>query len=94
MADTSVVEHRPDLREYHLVEGGTVVSAVGYEQSRGTVVLMYTVTPEEFRHRGRAGRLVGQVLDQLASEPVRVVVRCPFARRWQAERGTRPDGVA
>ncbi len=93
MADKSVVEHRPDLREYHLVESGTVMSILGYEESRGTVVLMYTVTPEEFRRRGRAGRLVGQVLDQLASEPVRVVVRCPFARRWQADRGPRHDGA-
>ncbi len=94
MTTDPVVQHRPDLREYHLVESGTVVSTVGYDRGHGTVVLVYTVTPEEFRHRGHAGRLVGHVLDQLAGEPVRVVVRCPFARRWQAERGTRPDGVA
>lgn len=81
-----VVRQRPDLQEFHLLDGEDVVSVVGYERRGASVVVLHTATPEPLRHRGYASTLVEAVLAELEREQAHVLIRCPFVRWWQGPR--------
>ncbi len=83
---SALVHHRSELQEYHLLDGGEVVSVLGYDQRGDTVVLLHTATKEHVRGRGYAGALVQEVLADLSARKVHVVVVCPFVRWWQSSR--------
>ncbi len=76
------VEHE---QTYELVVDGQTVSVVGYEQRGTTVVLLHTATVPEFRNRGLATQLVGEVLEDLRARQLTPSVVCPFIRAYLRE---------
>jgi len=54
-------------------------------RDEGTIDLHHTFVPEEHRHRGIAGAVVGRALEHAREKGLRVVATCPFVRSYLDE---------
>ena len=79
-----VIRRDEQSKQYELVVDGLVVSVVGYDEHDGRTTLLHTATQPEWRGRGHATSLVGQVLEDLRSRRSPYVASCPFVRAYIA----------
>jgi uncharacterized protein len=78
------VEFRNDeaQRRYELVVDGSVASYADYDLDGTVMVLPHTVTDPASRGQGRAGQLVGQVLDDARARGFTVVPACWYVAQF------------
>lgn len=88
-------EFRNDEQQgrYELVVDGSVVSYADYELRDQVMVLPHTVTDPAARGQGRAGQLVGQVLDDARARGLAVVPACWYVAQYIDEHAEYADLV-
>jgi predicted GNAT family acetyltransferase len=72
----------PDELRYEARLDGAVAGRVEYDVVDGAVELLHTEVDPAFEGQGVGSRLAAGVFDDLRGRGVKVVVRCPFLRRW------------
>lgn len=74
-----VVTDNREASVFELRIDGQTAAGLLYKKSGRRVTLLATSVFPEFRGRGIAGALIGQVLDMLRAERRTVTLSCPFA---------------
>ena len=78
----------PSLSRFELAVDGQA-AFLNYERAPGTLRLMHTEVPQEFRGRGFGQMLVKGALERGRAEGLRIVAVCPFVRAYLRKH---PDG--
>jgi predicted GNAT family acetyltransferase len=74
-----VVTDNTEVGAYELSIDAQTAAGLLYKETGARVTLLATSVFPEFRGRGIAGALIGQVLDMLRAEGRTVTLSCPFA---------------
>ncbi len=78
--------NEPDASRYALLEDGERIGVAEYELRDDAIVFTHTEVDESKREKGMASRLVSAALDDVrANSDLRVIVTCPYIRRWLPE---------
>jgi predicted GNAT family acetyltransferase len=83
---TLTVVNEPDASRYALLEDGERIGVAEYDLGDDAIVFTHTEVDESKREKGMASRLVSDALDDVrANSDLRVIVTCPYIRRWLPE---------
>jgi predicted GNAT family acetyltransferase len=83
---TLTVVNEPDASRYALLEDGERIGVAEYDLRDDAIVFTHTEVDESKREKGMASRLVSDALDDVrANSDLRVIVTCPYIRRWLPE---------
>jgi predicted GNAT family acetyltransferase len=77
-----VVRRDDDRHRYEVLVDDAVVGHLAFKERPNAVVLVHTETDDAAQGQGLAARLVRATLDDLRARGRRVVVRCPYVRRF------------
>lgn len=79
MTDDDIrIEDHPELGRYVLTVDGRDAGVMTYHDASGRRVVEHTEIDPAFEGRGLGSRLARHVLDDIRSQGLRVVPRCPF----------------
>jgi len=70
------IKHRYELA----VDGH--IAATYYEIADGVITFVHTEVPPELGGKGVGSKLVKGALDQVRSDGLKVIARCPFVKGW------------
>jgi uncharacterized protein len=77
------VRDNPDEDRFEAVdESGVVAGFAAYRRSADRIVFTHTEVDDAFEHHGVGSTLVGQALDSVRGDGLRVVAQCPFVRSY------------
>jgi predicted GNAT family acetyltransferase len=76
------VRDDPEAHRYEIVEGDRVLGIAAYEHRGDTLVFTHTEVDQDSGRSGLGGTLVRGALDDVRSQGIRIVPRCPFVRGW------------
>jgi predicted GNAT family acetyltransferase len=71
------VTHLPDQSRF---ESGAAY--LTYRENDGTFDLQHTIVPKEMEGQGVGGELVRAAVEYARSAGLKLVVTCPFAKKW------------
>lgn len=64
---------------------GDLVAFLTYRVDGDRLVILHTEVPDALGGHGLGGELVTEAVELARSRGLRIVPRCPFARRWLSE---------
>lgn len=76
------IEHDPKGHRFFLEVAGGTAELVYRKVDERTVDLTHTAVPEAAAGQGIAGQLAQAAFDWARSTGTRLVVTCPYVRRW------------
>jgi len=93
MAAQTTVDRREDC--YVLLDGDEEVVVMAFEPAgEGVLALTHTITREDRQGEGLAGRLVGEVLDELRARGLRLRPDCAYVASYLERHPDQQDLVA
>jgi predicted GNAT family acetyltransferase len=76
------VRNDPEAGRYEIVEGDRVLGVAAYEHRGSTLVFTHTEVDQDSGRSGLGSTLVRAALDDVRSQGITIVPRCPFVRGW------------
>ena len=76
------VGNDPEAHRYEIREGDRVLGIAAYERRGNTLVFTHTEVDQDSGRSGLGSTLVQSALDDVRSQGLEVVPRCPFVRGW------------
>jgi uncharacterized protein len=76
----AVVNNRTQHRYELAVDGH--VAATCYELADGVITFVHTEVPSELGGKGIGSKLIKGALDQVRSDGLKVIARCPFVKAY------------
>jgi hypothetical protein len=93
MEDIRIVRNETEQR-YELFLDDELAAFTEFASSDDAVIFPHTVTVDEFRGRGLAGKVVRFALDDIRARGERIVARCPYVARFIDEHPEYSDLLA
>jgi predicted GNAT family acetyltransferase len=83
-ADSAAIRvvNNPEAKRYEIFVGDTLAGFTTYRLNPGTVVALHSEVFPEFEHHGLATILAQATLDDIRSQGLEVVPRCPFVAKY------------
>jgi predicted GNAT family acetyltransferase len=78
------VKHRPGM--FFISLNAEKFSYLKYSIEEGQMIIMSTHTPEEFRGKGHAAKLMAKAMDYAESRNLHVVPECSYAKYYLNKR--------
>jgi predicted GNAT family acetyltransferase len=76
------VRNDPEAHRYEIREGDQLLGIAAYQHRGSTLVMTHTEVDQDSGRSGLGGTLVRAALDDVRSQGLKVVPRCPFVRGW------------
>jgi hypothetical protein len=77
---SDVVNSREECRYELAVEGH--IAATHYEIADGVITFVHTEVPPELGGKGIGSRLIKGALDQVRTDGLKVIAKCPFVKAY------------
>jgi predicted GNAT family acetyltransferase len=77
----NAVSKNPAQHRYELAVDGNV-AATYYEIADGVITFVHTEVPPELGGKGVGSKLVKGALDQVRTDGLKVIAKCPFVKGW------------
>ena len=90
---TETVRNNPAEHRYELTVDGHL-AATYYKIADGVITFVHTEVPDALAGRGVGSKLVKGALDQVRSQGLKVVPRCPFVKAYIEKHGEYADLLA
>jgi predicted GNAT family acetyltransferase len=95
-ADGAVrVADNPSLSRYEIFLDDTLAGFTDYRlRPEGRIIAVHSEVFPEFEHRGLAGELAREMLDDIRARGLRVAPRCPFVAKYIRDHSEYADLVS
>jgi predicted GNAT family acetyltransferase len=79
-----IINNKRQFRFEAAWEGGEYAT-LEYRWLKGSMVLMHTLVPVDYRKKGIGAQLVKYVLDYAREQNLKIIVYCPFVAKYIKE---------